>query len=1741
MAFEAEKPSHLKQVCSTIVLAVVAIALPALFAGRLVGAPMGTALTYQGQLQQSGSGNITGQPQSGPVTGICDFRFSLWDAVTNGNLVGATQTNSAVSVSNGLFTVTLDFGAGAFNGDARWLDIGVRTSGGGAFTNLFPRQLVPLAPYALYAAEAGSVAATNFIGIVPDAQLSSNVALLNGNANFIDAVTAASFAGNGSGLTNLNAANLTGILPLSNLNPAVVTNRYGDSQDTFYISTNGVAGGSIFLGIYAGNFPQPESFGNIGIGANAMRWTTTNDVANIAIGPSALQNGTNRSLSIAVGGYSLASLLKGKNVTALGFGSGGNVLSATNSIYIGNFGVDGDYGVIRIGQDGTNTDTYIAGIIHGNGSGLTNLNAADLTGILSLSNLNPAVLTNDNAGEVTIGNNLDLINGGAYLLDGSPALFVVPTVNPYYASYYGGGAGNTNSTGNSSVGFGVLALGSVMSGSANTAYGWQAGANITNGSGNTFIGYLAGLETTSGHNNVGSGSQALRDNTSGSYNVSAGDQSMFQNTIGSLNTVAGQSALYANTTGSNNVALGPLALLYITNGQFNIGIGRDAGTNLPDNATNVIIIGNVGTPLDTNIIRIGNLQSDAYIAGIIHGNGSGLTNVPGIGSATNAINNNNGVGTNLTVYGTLTSTNLNALYDTNNAGIAAALAATNNFGNSIAVTMTNATNQFTGTFTNGTYYGNGSGLTNLPAGNIVGTLTNNAATSTYAITAGTATNAAPGGNIITNNETGVTLGGTFTNGAYYGNGVGLTNLQAGSLVGTLNNVTIQNGTFGGDLTYTNQVAVFTNTTSPQNIDLGALIHSLPQVPNNAAGFGGGKIQLGPGTYFTSTTAFSATSPFMLELCGSAFGQTAIVFTNMTGGTSGLSLETRAGSHDNYLSVYIHDLYLCTTADNTSAILSITNTARDTLQRLVFCPWAYATNAYGNAGGNYGRTANQIGLLIQSTLGEETILDDVGLAGLWVGAAIGADHLRVHGYLGIENCGANYSVGGSSAAWGVNVYSVGGGLFLNSSLEDVMIEGMHSFNTMYPIIDNEPASTLGWISGQILILGGDNTEFGQYRSLVVYTNGIPLVYLFNHKFLGGGHAEDGILQFNGSSWSVINQSPPNIIEIYQDGLGNDISEHFAIGGNDVMVISDNAVTAEGNFVGDGSGLTNSSGSTFLDYNFGNTVAVTMTNTANSFSGNFQGGQFQGYSFTVLGPRTSITVTNAGDSILNGTYVATDNTDTTFTNINNYGYDVPGAIYITTNSSPPEWEMWDPDFHPFLVYTNSALIGTWHNAPGQNNSPAPTVSMTITNGTFYGCGIDAVITNGTFYGNGSGLTNIPAGSLVGTLTNATTGNANTATYAITAGTATNSPLGLFGSAATNSASAFDTNNAGIAAALAATNNFGTTVPVNMTNALNSFTGTFTNGTYYGNGIGLTNLNATNLVGTLTNNTTGNAGSATTASGGWPTQWPVVAITNANWATNNAGGIYAAGGLTNNETGVTLGGTFTNSIYYGNGFGLTNLQSAYADTNAVFVEMWGSDTLGRVGSWPYATIVAAMTNNPTITNICLGVGTFSLTTQPLYPGVNYCGRGPSLTSFDITGGGNLTNNIILQNLHLIHGPWIGRDNMTFDNCDIGLVSGVDIFVGTMGTNCLFRNCRFYGTEDEFLGACTNLTLVDDDNFNIGNVPTGVQLFAGGNIKIYSGNYYCFGGQALCPTFRTSTLTLLTRTGLILLCCSTDRTCGI
>ena len=78
--------------------------------------PVGSAFTYQGRLTDGGA----------PASGVYDLEFQLFDASAGGSQIGSTQLKDDVSVAEGFFTVTLDFGAAAFAGNARWLSIGVR-------------------------------------------------------------------------------------------------------------------------------------------------------------------------------------------------------------------------------------------------------------------------------------------------------------------------------------------------------------------------------------------------------------------------------------------------------------------------------------------------------------------------------------------------------------------------------------------------------------------------------------------------------------------------------------------------------------------------------------------------------------------------------------------------------------------------------------------------------------------------------------------------------------------------------------------------------------------------------------------------------------------------------------------------------------------------------------------------------------------------------------------------------------------------------------------------------------------------------------------------------------------------------------------------------------------------------------------------------------------------------------------------------------------------------------------------------------------------------------------------------------------------------------------------------------------------------------------------------------------------------------------------------------------------------
>lgn len=114
-------------------------------ADRIAADPVSSAVTFQGQLKQDGK----------PVDGTCEFFFSLYDAETNGTSV-ADVGPATLDVTDGLFSVELDFGAAAFDGDARWIEIEVVCPPGGSMETLTPRQPVTAAPYALHALNAPS-------------------------------------------------------------------------------------------------------------------------------------------------------------------------------------------------------------------------------------------------------------------------------------------------------------------------------------------------------------------------------------------------------------------------------------------------------------------------------------------------------------------------------------------------------------------------------------------------------------------------------------------------------------------------------------------------------------------------------------------------------------------------------------------------------------------------------------------------------------------------------------------------------------------------------------------------------------------------------------------------------------------------------------------------------------------------------------------------------------------------------------------------------------------------------------------------------------------------------------------------------------------------------------------------------------------------------------------------------------------------------------------------------------------------------------------------------------------------------------------------------------------------------------------------------------------------------------------------------------------------------------------------
>ncbi|HLM61771.1 MAG TPA: hypothetical protein VK308_13275, partial [Pyrinomonadaceae bacterium] len=108
-----------------------------------------TGFTYQGRLTDG----------SVPASGTYDLQFALFDAPSDGiqqpQPAPITVTSSAVQVTNGVFSVQLNFGASAFPGADRYLEIRVKKPAEAGYTTLNPRQRITSVPYAVRSLTAG--------------------------------------------------------------------------------------------------------------------------------------------------------------------------------------------------------------------------------------------------------------------------------------------------------------------------------------------------------------------------------------------------------------------------------------------------------------------------------------------------------------------------------------------------------------------------------------------------------------------------------------------------------------------------------------------------------------------------------------------------------------------------------------------------------------------------------------------------------------------------------------------------------------------------------------------------------------------------------------------------------------------------------------------------------------------------------------------------------------------------------------------------------------------------------------------------------------------------------------------------------------------------------------------------------------------------------------------------------------------------------------------------------------------------------------------------------------------------------------------------------------------------------------------------------------------------------------------------------------------------------------------------
>ena len=479
-----------------------------------------TALTYQGKLVEGGN----------PASGNYDFQFTLFDTVTvgTGTQQGSTVTLSNVPVTEGVFTVALDFGvcAGCFSGANRFLEISVKQTSTGSFTTLGPRQPVTSTPYAIKSLNAANATVADGLSVTcVNCVTSGQIGSVAGSA-----VTGQIPVGAVPGGSGRYVQNTTGLQTFSNFN----------------IDGNGTAGGTLSASVVNAtnqyNIGGVRVFsvagtGNVFAGVNSG--TVNTGGGNSFFGADAGVMNTTGGHNSFFGNEAGRSNTTGGNNSFFGQGAGeDNTTGGGNSFFGPNAGGNN--------TTGANNSFFGLGSGTNNTIGGSNSFFGFATGNLSTTGDHNSFFGAHAGDENTTGTSNSFF--------GASAGHSNRTAD--HNSYFGDHAGVGNTTGTDNASFGYRA-GALNTGNANSYFGSQAGSlSFASGSNNAFYGYFAGYRTTTGSRNVFFGSDAGFNNTEGEDNVLIGSGSGGASQTAIRNTFIGSNTGFSSVNGSSNTLLG---------------------------------------------------------------------------------------------------------------------------------------------------------------------------------------------------------------------------------------------------------------------------------------------------------------------------------------------------------------------------------------------------------------------------------------------------------------------------------------------------------------------------------------------------------------------------------------------------------------------------------------------------------------------------------------------------------------------------------------------------------------------------------------------------------------------------------------------------------------------------------------------------------------------------------------------------------------------------------------------------------------------------------------------------------------------------------------------------------------------------------------------------------------------------------------------------------------------------------